>query len=148
MEAPPRAFLESSALSAGVFSEEGGGRMVLRLGEAGAVRLLVSPQVLAQVEGAIRLKAPNVLTLLALLLDRSDLEVVPKPAKERVDACHSLVGHPADAAVLAAAWEAYADFLITLDQKHFLQNKAVRRGVPFVVGTPGEFLAWLKLRWG
>lgn len=58
---PPRVsvFLDTSALFAGIWSAEGGARMILKLGEAGAIRLLVSPQVLAEAESALRRKAPE-----------------------------------------------------------------------------------------
>jgi len=39
-------FLDTSALFAGIWSAEGGARLVLRLAEVGAIRLLVSSQVL------------------------------------------------------------------------------------------------------
>ena len=47
-------FLDTSALFAGIWSSEGGARMILRLGETRAIRLLVSPQVLDEIEGALR----------------------------------------------------------------------------------------------
>ena len=47
MPARVRAFLDTNALFAGIWSVEGGARMILKLGEAGAIRLLVSSQVLS-----------------------------------------------------------------------------------------------------
>ena len=118
--------------------------MILRLGEARAIRLLVSPQVLDEIEGALRRKAPNMLGLLALLLDRSGVEVVPAPMPEVVQDSQALTGHQGDAKVLAAAWATGADYLVTLDRKHFLDNQTLRNAVPFPVGTPGDFLAWYR----
>ena len=43
-------FLDTSALFAGIWSAKGGSRMILKLGEAGVIRLLVSPQVLDEIE--------------------------------------------------------------------------------------------------
>ncbi|MFH1926564.1 MAG: hypothetical protein ABIK79_00115 [Chloroflexota bacterium] len=77
--------------------------MILRLGEAGAIRLLVSLQVLDEIEGALRRKGPEMLGLLALLLDRSGVEVVPSPAPQTVQHSQALTGLPGDARVLAAA---------------------------------------------
>ena len=68
MSPTTRAFLDTSALFAAIWSEEGGGRMLLRLGEAGAVQIVVSRQVLAELERAIRSKAPHALGSLAVLL--------------------------------------------------------------------------------
>jgi len=144
MTAKISAFLDTSALFAGIWSAEGGSRMILKLGEARAVRLLVSPQVLDEIESALRRKAPNMLGLLTLLLDRSGVEVVPSPISETVRDSQALTGHPGDAQVLAAAWAAGADYLVTLDRKHFLKNQTLRAAVPFPVGTPGDFLAWYR----
>ena len=33
---------------------------------------------------------------------------------------------------------------VTLDKKHFLQNKALKTAVSFPVGMPGDCLAWYK----
>jgi len=146
MPAKVSVFLDTSALFAGIWSATGGGRMILKLGEAEAIRLLVSPQVLDEIESALRRKAPDMLGLLALLLDRSRVEVVPSPMPETVQDSQALTGHPGDAQVLAAAWEAGANYLVTLDRKHFLDNPALRDTVPFPVGTPGDFLAWYRRR--
>jgi predicted nucleic acid-binding protein len=140
------AFLDTSALFAGVWSAEDGARMILKLGEAGAVRLLVSPQVLAEIEGALRRKTPESLGLLALLLDRAGVEVVPSPAPEAVWQGRALTGHQGDAIVLAAAQSSGADYFVTLDRAHFLDNPALKSVVPFPIGTPGDFLAWYRER--
>jgi predicted nucleic acid-binding protein len=144
MPAKVNVFLDTSALFAGIWSAMGGGRMILKLGEAGAIRLLVSSQVLEEIESALRRKAPNMLGLLTLLIDRSRAEVVPSPMPKAVQDSQALTGHPGDAQVLAAAWAAGADYLVTLDRKHFLDNSALRNAVPFPVGTPGDFLAWYR----
>jgi predicted nucleic acid-binding protein len=137
-------FLDTSALFAGVWSSEGGGRMILKLGEAGAIRLLVSPQVLEEIEGALRRKAPELLGLLALLLDRSGVEVTPPPPPQAVQNSLALTGHAGDAQVLAAAWSTGVDFFATLDREHFLDNPVLREKIPFPVGSPGDFLAWYR----
>ncbi len=120
--------------------------MVLRLGEAGAVQLVVSRQVLAELERAIRSKAPHALASLAVLLDRTRVEVAPEPGREVMATCEGLVGHPGDAKVLAVAVASGVDYFVTLDRQHFLSNARLRQAVPFVVGTPGDFLAWFRVR--
>ena len=144
MTARISAFLDTSALFAGIWSAEGGSRMILKLGEAEAVRLLVGPQVLDEIESALRRKAPDMLGLLALLLDRSCVEVVLSPTSDTVRDSEVLTGHSGDAQVLAAAWAAGVDYFVTLDRKHFLDNPTLRDAVPFPVGTPGDFLAWYR----
>lgn len=118
--------------------------MLLRLGEAGAVHLLASSQVLDELEGALRRKAPQVLGLLAILLERSGLQIVPVPAPDSLHKIQALVSDPGDAQILAAAWESEVGYFVTMDQKHFLDNAALRRAAPFKMGTPGDFIAWYR----
>ena len=139
-------FLDTSALFAGIWSSEGGARMILRLGEARAIRLQVSPQVLDEIEGVLRRKSPDMLGLLALLLDRSRIEVVPVSSQEGLEQSRSLTNHVGDAQILAAAWAAAVDYFVTLDRVHFLDNPGMRAAVPFPLGTPGDFLIWYRER--
>lgn len=146
MKPKPRLFLDTSALFAGIWSAEGGARMLLKLGEAGVVELLVSSQVLEEIEDAIRRKAAQLLGGLALLLDRSQARVVPAAPDEIAARCRSLVPHPGDARILADAWHNRADYLVTLDKTHFLGAPGLAAQVPFPIGTPGDCLAWIRKR--
>lgn len=139
-------FLDTSALFAGIWSSEGGARMILRLGETRAIRLLVAPQVLDEIEGALRRKAPDMLGVLTVLLDRTGIEAIPMPSPEAVDQSRSLTKHVGDAKVLAAAWAVGVDYFVTLDRVHFLDNPKIRAAVPFPLGTPGDFLIWYRER--
>ena len=120
--------------------------MVLKLGEAGVVRLLVSPQVLAELEGALRRKAPQAMGALTLILDRSGVEMTEPPPREAVRDALSLIDHLGDARILAAGIVAGVDYLITFDKEHFLENPAVKGAIPFPIGTPGDFLTWYRAR--
>lgn len=120
--------------------------MVLKLGEAGVVRLLVSPQVLGELEGALRRKAPQAMGALALILDRSGVEMTDPPPKEAVLDTLTLIDHLGDGRILAAGIVAGADYFITLDKEYFLENPAVKGEMPFPIGTPGDFLAWYRAR--
>lgn len=120
--------------------------MILKLGEVGSLRLLISPQVLTEAEGALRRKAPHLLGLLTLLLDRSQVEVVPAPSPAAIKESHCLTGHDGDAHVLAGARAATPEYFVTLDRQHFLNNQPLKDAVPFQVGTPGDFLAWYRAR--
>jgi predicted nucleic acid-binding protein len=139
-----RVFLDTSALFAGIWSEIGGARLIIKLGEAGALAILVSPRVLIELEGAVRKKAPDLIPMLAILLERTEMEIV-----QEGDAIHSvetseLISHPADAAILRAAASAEVDYFITLDREHFLGNQKLRDALPFPLGTPGDFLTWYR----
>ncbi|MFN8497437.1 MAG: PIN domain-containing protein [Anaerolineae bacterium] len=143
MATKSRLFLDTSALFAAIWSAEGGARMLLRLGEAGVVQLVVSGQVLQEIERVLRRKAPVQLGALALLLDAARVEVAPPARSDLIELSRALTGYDADALVLAAAWGAEVDFFVTLDKRHFLDNAALRSAVRFRIGTPGDALAWI-----
>ena len=146
MRAKPRLFLDTSALFSGIWSVESGARMLLRLGEIEMVQLLLSPQVLQEIEEVIRRKAPQSLPALAILLDRSRAEVVTAAPQNLVGHCLAWVPHAGDARIIADAWHNRADFLVTLDKAHFLNAPELRSQLPFPIGTPGDCLAGLR-RW-
>ena len=144
MRFKPRLFLDTSALFAGIWSAQGGARMLLKLGEAGVVELLVSSQVLEEIEDVICRKAAQLLPTLALLLDISQAKVEPSAPNELAERCRRLVSHPGDAQILSDAWHNQADFLVTLDRAHFLDVPALAGQVPFLIGTPGDCLRWIR----
>ncbi|MEZ4594783.1 MAG: PIN domain-containing protein [Chloroflexota bacterium] len=140
----PEFFLDTSALFAGIWSATGGARMLLKLGEAQAVQLQVSSQVLTEIENVVRRKAPQNLGALALLLDRSRIRLAASPSTEEISRCEELLTYRPDAIVLAAAWKAQVDFFVTLDGRHFLNNQQLHALAPFKIGTPGTCLAWYR----
>ena len=147
MAANARLFLDTSAVFAGLWSASGGARALLQLGEAGLVDLVVSSEVLAELERTIRRKAPNLLGTLALVLDRARITVLPSPPSKLVDTAEAWTRHRGDALIVAAALKARVDYLVTLDQAHLLDNPTLQVHLPFPVGTPGSALAWLRNRW-
>jgi predicted nucleic acid-binding protein len=146
MVARIRIFLDTGAIFAGIWSDRGGSRMLLRLGEAGAIALLTSRLALQELEGALRAKAPDVVGALALLLDRAQLTILGSPEENQLALARSLVDQPGDAQILASALGGQVEFFVTLDQKHLLANDRLVSGLPFQLGTPGECLDWLRRR--
>lgn len=147
MNPDPRVFLDSSAVIAGVWSRRGGGRALLLLGESGAIELLVSPRVLSEIEAVLHREAPDLVTEMVLLLDRSQVQVVGSPDPELIARCTELTGHPGDGRILAEACSAEPDYFVTLDRRHLLGNQAIAEQMSFVVGTPGDCIAWLRDGW-
>lgn len=141
----PGVFLDTSALFSGIWSSVGGARMILKLGEAGAIQLFVSQQVLTEIETALRAKAAHNLGALAILLDRSRVQIISS-AESHLKIAQSLVSHPGDAQVLAAVYDSQVDYFVTLDRKHFLDNLELRENLPCPMGTPGDFLTWFRAR--
>ena len=118
--------------------------MILKLGENGALQLITSRDVLSELERVFRRKAPELLGNLAILLDRSRLEIGPSPQKQDVEKNLNLVGHLGDASIIAAARSMEADYFVTLDRKHFIDNMRLVNDVSFPIGTPGDMLDWYR----
>ncbi len=144
---PPKArvFLDTSVLFAAILSETGGARMVLKLGEADAIRIFVGPRVLQEAEGVLSRKAPQHKGRFALLLDRANVTVGPSPAADALTQASAVVDYTPDACVVAEAIAATSDYLVSLDRQHLVGNPRAG-GLPFPIGTPGDFLAWLRAR--
>ena len=137
---PVRCFLDTSALFAGVLSPTGAARPVLQLAEAGVVQLVISRQVLLEAESTLRRKAPEALGSLALLLDRARVEIC---ATASPAATYS-VSHPGDAQIVADAYAASVSFLLSFDREHLVGNQLLQSAVPYRIGTPGDFISWLR----
>lgn len=138
-------FLDTSALFAAVLSATGGARQLLKLGEAGVLTLWVGPTVLAELDAVLARKSPGSRGALALLLDRAGVRVGPAPAPEMQARARALVPYPPDAAVVAEALAARVDYLVSLDRQHLVNNPQLVV-LPFLTGTPGDCLAWLRAR--
>ena len=137
--------MDPSVLFAAVLSPAGGSRMILKLGEVGALDLWVGPRVLQEAEGVVARKAPGSRALLALLLDRARVSVGEPPASLALRDAEAVVDYAPDARSLAEAIMADTDYLVTLDREHFVGNARVAN-LPFPVGTPGDLIEWLRER--
>jgi predicted nucleic acid-binding protein len=145
VDAEPRVFLDTSVLFAAVWSESGGSRLILKLGEAGAVALWVGPTVLREAEAVLSRKSPESRPHMALLLDRAQVQVGPEAGEENLAQALSAVDYPPDAQVLAEAVEVGVNYFVSLDQKHLVGNPRTK-SLPVAVGTPGDFLDWYRQR--
>lgn len=134
-----RAFLDTSALIAGLLSPTGSAHEVLRLFEIGIVKLIVSRQVLVEADRNLTAKLPQLLDAYHDFLHRVNSEVVEDPDLEAVSRARQVIHHT-DAPILAAAVAARIDYLITWNTRHF-HKKSVQDFVSFPIVTPAEFLA-------
>ena len=140
-----RVFLDTSVLFAAVWSEEGGARLILKLGEAGAVSLWVGPWVLKEAEAVVKRKSEQNRGRFALLLDKAQVGVGQEAGGEALAQALSVIEYLPDAQVLAEAIALRVDYLVSLDRKHLVGNPRAAR-LPFGIGTPGTFLEWYRER--
>jgi predicted nucleic acid-binding protein len=137
-------FLDSSALFAGIVSADGAARVLLLLAEAGQVNLLISEQVVAETERAVARKVPAALNLVRQAILQSRARILPDPEAQEVRQCLDWMADPADVPILLAAMRAGADYLVTLNRRHFLDDPQVAQRSNLRIGTPGDALAWLR----
>jgi hypothetical protein len=140
--------LDSSALFAGVVSAEGASRALLLLGERGLIVVTVSEQVVAETERALAQKVPRALLDYREALRSTGLRIVRDPSPEDVGAHQSIISHPPDVPIVLAAMRAGADYLATLNRRHFIDDPTVAARSGLRIGTPGHVLAWVRRRLG
>lgn len=140
----PEIFLDSSALMAGLVSSQGAARVLLLLAEDEKIMLLVSEQVIAEVERNIARKMPRALPLAREMILRANVNILRDPRPEEVQARINWISHAADVPILVAAAAANVDFLATLNKRHFLDDPEVAQRSGLRIGTPGDALAWVR----
>ena len=136
-----KVFLDTSVLFAAVHSETGGARLILQLGEAGAVSLWVGPWVLKEAEAMLGRKSPRSKGYFALLLDRSGVQVGEEADESALHQARSAIDYVPDAQVIAEALVLGVDYFVSFDREHLVGNPRAGE-LPFPIGTAGDFLAW------
>ena len=142
--AKPELFFDSSALFAGVASSTGAGRALLQLGEARAVAITVSEQVITETERSLARRAPTALPFFRQALRACHMRIVKGPAPAEVLAARSFIAHEADVPILVAAMKVKTGFLVTLNRRHFIEDPLVAQRSGLRIGTPGDALAWVR----
>ena len=143
MPARAKVFLDTSVIFAAVFSPEGGSRLLFRLGEIGLLDIWVGQSVLHEADEVVRRKVPHTLPDLAFLLSIVRVSLGSTPSSREFEQARELINYLPDARVLAEALCAAPDWFVTLDRKHFLENRFLAE-LPFRIGTPGDVLEALK----
>lgn len=111
-----RIFLDANVLFSAAW-QEGRARALFSLAERAGVTLLVSPHVREEARRNLEAQRREALPLLEELLGRT--HPVPEAPLPLVEKARGLGLPPSDAPVLAAAWSAQADLLVTGDRRHF-----------------------------
>lgn len=145
MASDVRVFLDTSVLFAAIPSETGGARLILSLSEAQAIQVFVGPRVLREADGVLERKALQGKVRFALLLDRARVTVASEPGATALAQALAVTAYGPDARVLAEALTAGVHYFVTLDRQHLVDNPRTGN-LPFPVGTPGDFLTWLRRR--
>ncbi|MFN8401460.1 MAG: PIN domain-containing protein [Anaerolineales bacterium] len=137
-------FLDSSALIAGVISENGAAHVLLQLGETESVSLTISKFVFNETTRSIGRKSPENLANVQKEIEKAKIVIAQDPSQEEIQANLYLMDDPDDIPVLLAAIKAKVDYLATHDHKHFLNDPKVAEKAGLKIGTPGDVLAWIR----
>ena len=137
-------FFDSSALIAGIVSSQGAARALLLLAENEKIDIIVSEQVIAEVERNIARKIPRALPFARELILHAKIRIIRDPRPEETLPCEAWIKHPPDISILAAASFARVDFLVTLNTKHFIDDPKVAHLSGLRIGTPGDALIWIS----
>lgn len=107
---------------------------------AGFLKPITSPLIIEEAMRGLRAKSDALaIHRLVELIKYPGLELVNNPEPAALEPYKHLI-HSKDCHVLASAVSANCDFLITLDQKHFFNEKILRANFRFRIVTPGQFI--------
>ena len=138
----PRVFLDSNVIFSGLYSPKGAPGAILTRFIKGDIIVVVSQQVLEEVIRTIREKLPVALPALKRLLVSLPPEVVADPEPQEMARWAGKLQY-ADAAILAAAVKAQADYFVAGDS-HFTQDSSMTVETGLHIVAPAQFLRFLE----
>jgi predicted nucleic acid-binding protein len=142
-------FLDANVFFAAVSSLKGGSNFILEIAKKGKLEIITVNQALLEAERNI-LKKLGVECLNRhyqnLLEIRPKIQFIGFITLEEIAKFKKLLPEK-DIPILFGAIVSGANFLITLDRKHFLENEKLKKlKLPFKIVNPGDFLKkYLKL---
>ena len=137
-------FFDSSALIAEIISAKDAASVLLLFSEVKKIRIIVSEQVIVEVERNIARKAPKAVPCAREFIRTANIRIVRDPHVDQVRQHQHWINHPADIPILVAAVNTKVDFLVTLNTKHFIDDPEVALRSGLSIGTPGDALAWVQ----
>ncbi len=133
-----RVFLDASVWVAGIVSEKGAAREILRLTEAGLLEVTVSEQVIVELDRVMNAKFPELVPEVRGFLKAVRPRAVDDPTEQEIRAFRSVL-EAGDASILAAAEREKVDYLVTWDRNDFLKGNAQKLSKCRIT-DPGDFL--------
>ena len=137
-----RVFLDASVLFSAALSPTGASREILLRGIRREVELLASDLVLEEVRRNLAAKCPDRLHDLDDLLEAMPLRFV-NPHRRQVIAAATYT-ELKDAPIVAAAQQARADYLVSLDRAHLVGVMGVATGSGLQIVLPSTLLVLLR----
>lgn len=133
-------FLDSSVLVAACGSKTGASAFVLGYCRKKKIQGLVSIETVGKAKKNVLLKFGELeKKRLLYYLKMANLLVVPSSTAEEISRCEKVI-NPKDAQILASAIKNSADFLLSLDKKHFFDSEVQKFTGKLEIITPGDFV--------
>ena len=141
-----RVFFDTSVYIAGLRSPAGAARELLRLAEAQAISMVVSEEVVREVDRVIVEKFPSLVQESRKFWKDLEPEVIPNPAVNQVEPFLQKLQR-GDATILCAAHWAKVSMFVTWNTRDFMAHN-VESPVDFPMVVPSEglrlFRKWIE----
>lgn len=137
-----KVFVDSSVLFSACYSSTGASREIIRQGISGKIKLVISKHVIEEVERNLKKDAPQTIPIFQEFLNIVAFKIV-HPTKQEVEEAASCVDLK-DAPILAAARNAKADYMVSLDTRHLVGIPKVASCAKVEIVLPGEFLKRIR----
>ena len=135
-----KVFLDANVIFSAVYSETGGSAYILELAKKDRIKLYSSRLAIKEAERNLREKAKAEAVLKFYdLLSEIHIELVDVSRAKAKESFSDLVGEK-DSPILASAIASKANFLITLDKKHFLNQKVLNANLTVKIINPSQFI--------
>ena len=138
-----RVFLDASVLFSAAYSARGASREILRRSLRHEIDIVVSRHVVEEARRNLGHKAPQALDAFEELISLLSTEMEADPSPSELQAAARYINLK-DAPIIAAAVNADVDYLVTLDQKHFIADPTVGQRCGLNIVTPDQLVAILR----
>ena len=139
-------FIDANVYFAAFYSDTGASALILDYASHGKITVFASKLVLREADRNLRKKSsPAKLKAFHRFLQQTKIKIVPPPEEAALKPYEEII-HPKDLPVLGAAVASGADFLITLDRKHFLTAKVTDKLKKIKILTSADFVREIVLK--
>jgi len=133
-------FLDADVLVAGSYNPQGGSEFILECAKKEAFTIMTSKLVLQEAKRALLKKlGKEALFRFYQNMVNTDFLLAHKPTQKEIEKYSQFI-HQDDAHVIAAVTKNKADFLITLNKRHFFTPKIKEAGLNIIILTPKMFI--------
>ena len=141
-----RIFFDTSVYIAGLCSPSGAARQLLRLAEAKAIRMVVSDEVITEMDRVIAAKFPELIQESRKFWMDLGPEIAPDPDEDQVKPFLEKL-HKGDAFILCSAHLARVSAFVTWNTRDFM-TPGIESLVEFPIVVPGDalklFRKWIE----